>query len=1407
MRRIKMEQFYLGIDIGSISANTVVMNRAGDIAEEHYTRLRGQPLRTSKAVLEEIFSRIPAGQFAGIALTGAGGKGLAELLGGEFFNEIIAQAKAIERLYPQVRTIMDIGGEDSKLIILDQEDGRVRIDDFSMNTLCAAGTGSFLDQQASRLGLTIEEFGQLALQSQNPPRIAGRCSVFAKSDMIHLQQIATPDYDIVAGLCDALARNFKSNIGAGREIRRPVAFQGGVAANAGMRRAFSDILELNEGELIIPKHHASMGAIGAVFCALEEGRFSKNQFKGLEPLQSYIDQQRDTEQKGWRPLILSPHHLEDKGRVSKPEATDGKIPAYLGLDVGSISTNLVVIDDEERVIAKRYLMTAGRPIEAIRQGLQEIGEEIGDLVEIKGVGSTGSGRYLTGDFVGADIVRNEITAQATAAANIDPGVDTIFEIGGQDSKYISLETGVIVDFEMNKVCAAGTGSFLEEQAEKLGISIKAEFAQKALHAPSPVRMGERCTVFIESDLVHHQQRGAEINDLVGGLCYSIVQNYLNRVVGDRRIGNKIFFQGGTAFNKGVVAAFEEVLGKEITVPENHDVTGAIGVALLAREERAWERSSFKGFDLSRRSYEITTFECKGCPNICLIRKVSVEGEKPLFYGSRCEKYDVVRRSKGSKLPDLFAEREEILFGPYPGEEALGDDAPAIGIPRILIFHELLPFWKAFFTELGYRVILSDPTNKELIREGVESVVAETCFPVKVAHGHVLNLLAKGVKMIFLPSIINMEKFSEAFEYSQTCPYVQSFPYAVHSSIDFKRYGVQVLQPVISFGRGPQEVERALVGLGRRLKRRAGAIRRACARAREHQEWFYRSIADRGKEVLEGLREGEKGMVIVGRPYNSCDPAVNLDIPKKLRDLGVLPIPMDFLPLESMVERERVRDMYWKSGQKILAAAHLIQEDPRLFGIYISNFGCGADSFITHFFRDNLKGKPYLQLEIDEHSADAGAITRCEAFLDSLKHARGPKEEGRKKRRGKVEGNMSRTIYIPHMADHSYAFVAAFEACGLSARVFPESTQETLHWGRKYTSGRECYPFILTTGDMLRILKGTDCDPKQVAFFMPSGSGPCRFGQYHCFHRLILDDLGYDDVPIYAPNQDGTLYRDMGIMGPTFNKLGWWAIVAVDLLIKKLHETRPYEQKRGETDRVYQECLHMACEAIRTGGEDLGRLEKALLEARERFDRIPVVNPGSNPKIGIVGEIYVRSNRFSNENIVRKIEVLGGEAWLAPLVEWIHYINVMSRRHTWKKQDYPNLLKTIVTEYYQKKFEQSLDRIFVGSIRNLQEPKTAEVLALAKPYLDSSFEGEAVLSIGKTVDFAHKGASGVVNVMPFTCMPGTVVSAILKRYREENSNLPILNMVYDGQEQSNIATRLEAFMYQARKYREQHHAGK
>ncbi|HLC17907.1 MAG TPA: acyl-CoA dehydratase activase [Thermodesulfobacteriota bacterium] len=1390
---------YVGLDIGSVSTNTVILDEHKNILEEHYTRTRGEPVKTAFSVLTDVVSRYGFEQIRLVATTGSGGKLIAPLIGASFTNEVIAQAKAVEVFHPEVRTVIEMGGQDAKLIFLAPEDegGKVRIEDFQMNSVCAAGTGSFLDQQAYRLGLTIEDFGLLSLKSKNPPRVAGRCSVFAKSDMIHLQQIATPDYDIVAGLCYAVARNFKSTIGKGKEFVKPVAFQGGVAANLGVRKAFKDVLGLDDSEYIVPAHFASMGALGSVFNSLDKGK-GLGAFKGLEALEEFLSEKKRNERslEKLNPPVDHPSmNRSSTGYVFEP---GGKIDCYLGIDVGSTSTNVVLIDKEAKLVTKRYLATAGRPLEAVRKGLREVAEECGERVNVIGVGTTGSGRYLSGDFIGADIIRNEITAQATAAVEIDPEVDTIFEIGGQDSKYIALNGGVVVDFEMNKVCAAGTGSFLEEQAERLGISIKGEFSELALGCSAPPPMGERCTVFIESDMVHYQQKGVEKDGLVAGLSYSIVLNYLNRVVGDRRIGNKIFFQGGTAANLGVVSAFEKITGKPIKVPEHHDVTGAIGAAMLASKEmRSGQKTRFKGFDLSKKKYELESFECRDCSNVCEVRKVVMEGEKPLYYGGRCEKYDVKRDSAdNSHLPDLYKEREQMLYGTYRGKVA-GKDAPAIGIPRMLFMYEMYPFWKAFFDTLGFRVQLSSPTNKGIIKEGMERIVSETCFPVKVAHGHIQDLIEKGVKRIFLPSIVNLRPAGEGDAHTVLCPYVQALPYYSRSSFDYDALGVEVLKPVFHFNQRPQALKKEFHELGKLLGAKKAAVNRALKAAFEAWEEFSGKLIKRGKEVLDGLGPDETALVIVGRSYNTTDTGINLELPKKLRGLGTMAIPFDMLPVDSVMDETLSKDMYWKSGQRILAAGKIIKEDPRLFAVYLTNFGCGPDSLITHFYKDRSKGKPFLQLEIDEHSADAGAITRCEAYLDSIKNIRDKVTREAREVQVTRRTDIKKKIYLPYMADGAYGIAAAFEACGIEAEVMPMPDEETLKWGRRYTSGRECYPCIITTGDMIKMVQREDFSREKSAFFMPSGNGPCRFGQYNRYQRLILDEIGFTDVPVYAPDQDGTFYRELGMVGGNFPRLAWWGIVAADLLEKRLRETRPYEKNPGETEKTYWEYLHKACDAVREK-----RFPKEELKAaKEAFRRIPINEPGGKPVIGVVGEIYVRSNRFSNENLVKKLEALGAEVRLPTISEWIFYTNFTSKRKNWKRKDYGDYLRTITNDFFQHKDEKRMEEIFNGDLRGGYEPKIEELLEKAEPYIHDSFEGEAVLSVGKTLDYISKGAHGIVNAMPFTCMPGTVVNAVLKRLREDNSNIPYLNMVYEGIEDTNSITRMEAFVHQAREFME------
>lgn len=1396
---------YLGFDIGSVSLNTVVIDSHKNIIEDHYIRTKGQPLKSFLHNLKEILSRYPAKNFQKVSITGSGSSLVAEIIGAATYNEIIAQVKAVEHFYPHAKAIIEIGGEDSKFALLRRNQGSVFIEDFAMNTICAAGTGSFLDQQANRLKVSIEEeFGNLALKSKKPPRIAGRCSVFAKTDMIHLQQEATPDYDIVSGLCFALVRNFKSNLVKGKTLQKPIVFQGGVAANKGIVRAIKEVFELSDQELIIPKYFASMGAIGSVLLSLENHTKSPNFDLNLleEKLNFTIDNSKRLEPLSFNPKYFQISFSNSSFYLKNKTTSQDALEIYIGIDIGSISTNVVAIDDSKRVIAKQYLMTEGRPIEAVRRGLENIYQEIGKEVNVLGVGTTGSGRYMIGELVGADIVKNEITAQATASIEINKDVDTIFEIGGQDSKYISIKNGAIVDFEMNKVCAAGTGSFLEEQAEKLNINIKEEFGNLALSSKAPLSLGERCTVFMESDLVHHQQKASLKEDLVAGLSYSIALNYLNRVVADHKIGDNIFFQGGVAANKGVVAAFEKITGKRITVPQHHEVTGAIGVALIVRNfmKQKAQKSKFKGFDFSKRKYTVDSFECHNCSNVCEIKKVSFENEAPLFFGSRCEKYDLDKKKKSLDFPDLFEEREKLLRKDY-SSATINPFSPKIGIPHILFFYELFPLWNTFFKELGLQVVVSDNTNKDLIHKGIEHVTAETCFPIKLVHGHILNLVDKKVDFIFLPSIINMKSNENSAERTHNCPYVQAIPYIINAAFKLENHGVRLLSPIIHLQKGIKNIEVALVEMGKKLNKSSWQIKNAIKVAEAAQDLFYSTIKSRGEEILNNLPKDKPSIVIVSKPYNGYDPGINLDLPKKLRQLGILAIPMDYLNLESVNISRLWPNMYWKSGQKILSASKIIREENNLYAVYITSFGCGPDSFITRYFKENMQPKPFLQIEVDEHSADAGIITRCEAFLDSLKNV--PKIFSFEDKSALISKNITishhnikeKTIYVPYMGDQSLAIVAGLVAAGLNARSFPKSDQKTLEWGRKYTSGKECYPCTITTGDMVKLIMSDNFNPEATAFFMPSGNGPCRFGQYNNLQKLVLKDLGFCHIPIINPNQDKNFFKELGSLGDKFVRVAWQGIIAFDHLDQLLRETRPYEIEEGVTDKVYQECLQKVFNTLTSNGS----IYEAMKDVGEVFSKIPIRHE-ERPVIGMVGEVFVRHNPFSNNNIVRQIEELGGEVWITSVSEWFYYLNFTRMRRELNDKNYLSFLNSLKNELYQNFVEHRIKKLLKGCIRNYDDSRVKEIVELGSSYIHSSFEGEAILSIGKSRDFFYKGLSGIINTMPFTCMPSTVVNAIFKKFREDHSNIPCLTMAYDGQAESNTLIKLEAFLHQAKQYK-------
>ena len=1403
------DQFiHFGFDIGSISVNTVVMDRHRNILENRYDLCHGKPFEVFLKILSELETRYSMHKTGCVGITGTGGKLVQSLIGGHYINEIVAQSTSVASLYPDTRTILEMGGEDSKLIVMEKgESGATRLSDFEMNTLCAAGTGSFLDQQAKRIGVSIDkEFGELALQSENPPRIAGRCSVFAKSDMIHLQQIATPVHDIVAGLCFAVARNFISTLGRGKTLHFPAVFQGGVAANAGVVRAFRELLKAGDNDLVIPEYHASMGAIGALYNLMDQKHVEDKPYLGTKKLKNYLRGEK-SRGKTNQPLH-DPKAVYDKQVYQIPDQKE-KYPVYLGLDVGSLSTNVVLIDDENRVIARRYLPTASKPLEAIRRGMQEIWEEVGNRVEVKASGTTGSGRYLTGDFIGADLIRNEITAQATAAIACDPEVDTIFEIGGQDSKYISIDNGVVVDFEMNKVCAAGTGSFLEEQAEKLEINIVEEFGNLALKAKQPAGMGDRCTVFMESDLNAFQQRGVETDNLVGGLAYSIVHNYIQKVVRKKRIGDHILFQGGVTNNRAVVAAFEKVTGKKIHIPPHFDVTGAIGAAMLAREHVKENNLEprFKGFDISRIPYTVDKFTCKGCSNQCEIRRVRIEGEKkPLFFGGRCEKYELdERKGRGKDIPNYFKERQEILLDGFTNQPPK-KGSTVIGIPRgLMAFYQQFPFWRTFFETLGFQVKVSEETNTQTVKKALSSIVAETCFPVEVMHGHIYELMEDPeVDVVFTPFMINSKAEKDNPTNNCNCPWVQSYPFMVKASMPREQRD-KMLIPALNFRYfGKVTAQELYDGIGKKFNLSKKEVADAMYLADAKQEQFEEKIVRRGREVLASLPEDKECLAIMGRPYNTGDPALNLSLVDKLINMDVVPIPMDYLPLKDEKITEQYHMMYWPNGQKILAAARIIARNERLHAVYMSNFRCGPDSFLSHFVSEEMAGKPYMEIEIDEHSADAGMITRYEAFLDSLRGSRVAEKRKVEIHRPKSSSAASplegRTLYFPYMNDASYVIAATCRSFGIYSESLPMQDDKDLEIARKYTSGRECFPMICTTGSFLKKLMEPDTDPAQTSFFMPDHNGPCRFGQYNKFQRVVFDRLGFKEAEIISPSNDNS-YEDISAgNGTKFRYNCWKGFVAVDILRKFKQEHKPYELIPGHTDRVYNQGLERIVQCMENGAKGLPDVVESI---GKTFREIPISDGKRKPVVAVMGEIFMRDNPFCSAFLVDRLERFGAETWIAGFAEWLTYSTIRYTRDSKWKGDYGGIIKSRIQEFMQNRSANKITRKVHHMFDTNLEVTVREMLEACGPYVHRHYDGDPAPNLGTSAILASRGVSGIANIEPFTCMPGTIVTSVAGSFRRDHNNIPVVIISYDGQEDSSIELRLQAFMHQAYQFRDRH----
>lgn len=1428
---------WAGIDLGSISLKLAVIDRTGTLLASEYRRTEGRPLAVLLEILTAAARHFP--ELAGIVSTGSGRRLIADLTGAVPKNEILTQAAGALALTPDVRSIIEIGGQDSKFIAVtpDPATNRAGVIDHSLNEVCAAGTGSFLDQQAARLGLSLTEFGREALRSETPAFVAGRCAVFAKSDLMHLQQAGVPRSDILAGLCMALARNYLSSVGKGRRLETPINFQGGVAANPAVVRAFEQVLQLPEGTIRVPPHFQVLGALGAALTARDISFAApfhldriiariNSRLESPDP----VDPEPDRDGAELPPLSPppSPQTIPDPTWI--PSGA-GKRDVILGVDVGATSAKLAVIDHQGHPLITRYALTRGDSLGTIRALLTSLGEEIGDCMRVRSLGITGSGRSFIGAWLGADMIINEISAQARAALHLDPHVDTLIEIGGQDAKYIRFENGAVVDFEMNKACAAGTGSFLEEQAARLGIRIEDEFAALAYTSQSPADLGTRCTVFMESDLIHHQQQGKDLNDLVAGLAYGIVLNYLINVVGSHPIGRNVHFQGGVASNGAVVSALENKLARNVTVSPYHQVTGAWGAALYALANwRETRETRFLGFGRDLPSTRMSVFDCQECDNGCRITRHSWGESDAVYFGGICDRYETAgRQALFQGTPDHVEKRRKLLMAQAQedswhenAEPVTTNGGKLIGMPRALFFYDHFPLWYRFLKKLGFSVVLSPKSDFGLYYRGLRATQSDSCLPVKMLYGHVLDLIDKGIPSIFLPNEIELPHERDDLKRSYNCPYVQGAPYIMRAVFGDR---VRWISPDVYMAGSRENVRRAMLGTAAQLGISRKLALPAVKAALQAQAEFRDDLKQAGRSALEDL-DRRRTVVLLGKPHHLFDDGLNLHINKKLRKLGVTAIPYDFLPLSEIELPQALANVTWKNAHDLLRAA-ILAKKLGVPTILLSNFGCGPDSFTIQYLDEILAGHPHLVLEVDDHTSDAGLITRLEAFFDTLtpppssllpqwgpgwKTLTAHPDPARARWLPSpellriLEG---RVLYFPFVSPGmSEILKTAIRLAGIEAEILPPPDSQTEELGKKHALGSECHPFIVTLGDFVKLTETPEFDPAKTAVAMFNYDGACRLSQYTLGHKLALKRSGYADIPVLGPIISTRRDEFSRLFGLRCTMAMWKGWLAAEVLERQLLATRPYEKITGSADAVYSAGIQRIAHTLERPTDLVPHPGSGFLRVvNEEMDKIrslPVVDPNSRPRIGVLGEFYTALNTWANSDLYKQLEELGMEVKSHGIAATNFFLLFAEHFHAREMRSQHKPLAAAfysLRRHWMTRWADALEKLLDSSSGDIRLLHSRQIMDDISAYIHSDIDPVATTFVARFCDFARKGVAGVNYVMVLNCMLSNMTLPIFRSIAAKNHDLPILATPYDGLKTTNIRTRLEAFVEQALEYHE------
>ena len=1395
----------IGIDVGSTTVKVVVLDGQGELVFKVYTR----HLSAVRATVARCLGALAdSGLFApsarvSVVLTGSGGVGMAETLGLPFVQEVIACARAIEARAPQTDVAIELGGEDAKITFFTNGVEQ------RMNGSCAGGTGAFIDQMATLLKTDAMGLNDLAGRAKNLYPIAARCGVFAKSDVQPLLNEGVAREDIALSVFQAVAHQTIGGLACGRKIRGSVAFLGGpLNFLPELRKRFIETLAVAPEHQVATEDSELFGAIGAALHGSpRRARLFAEVLEAFEKLAAVAEKSTNTLRPFFRDYAerRAFHARHDRARVRRGDLASYRGPLFLGVDGGSTTTKAVLIGEGGDLLYTHYGSNEGNPVGIVGGILADIYARLPEGARIAASSVTGYGEALIREAFRLDHSEVETIAHYKAAEYFLPGVDFILDIGGQDMKCLRIKEGVIDDILLNEACSSGCGSFIETFAQSVQTPV-AEFAREALSSRAPSDLGSRCTVFMNSSVKQAQKEGASVADISAGLSYAVVKNALIKVIKLRStedLGQKIVVQGGTFCNDSVLRAFELISGREALRPDIAGLMGAFGSALIARER--WQGQGVSAMlqadALQGFAVRHAMARCGLCANACAMTVNRFTDGRKFISGNRCER-GLGKQKSSNELPDLYSWKYERIFAYTPKT-----DAPrgVIGIPRALNIFENYPLWFTFLTELGYEVRLSSPSSRALLEQGLDTLPSDTvCYPAKLVHGHIIDLIGQGVKSIFYPCIpFECKEFDDSINH-YNCPVVTSYPELIRNNIDcLKENDAILIQPFLSL----EDEKKLAKQLSRVFPHIAPAeIRRALALGWAEQKRMKAEVARQGEAVLDYLREtGRHGIVLAGRPYH-IDPEIHHGIPQIITSLGMAVLTEDSVAHLGKLTSPLGMVDQWTYHGRLYRAASLAAREHALDVIQLNSFGCGLDSIVVDQVQAILahSGKIYTSLKIDEGGNLGAARIRIRSLSAALSE-RGNRPSAQvirfhppkyaKRVPFTRQMRAGHTILAPQMSPMHFQFCeSAFSACGYRLKVLENVSPGAIEDGLRFVNNDACYPSIIVVGQIVEALKSGEYDPARTAVMISQTGGGCRATNYIGYLRKALSDSGFPDVPVISFNTVGMERSDgFKLSLPLLHRI-MMCVVYGDLLMHVLFRTRPYEKEAGAADALYQGWVARCKEAVFAGS--FRRFRENVRDIVRDFDALPLTG-AVKPRIGLVGEILVKFNPGANNDIVRIIEREGGEAVMPGLMDFLLYCaydydfnhRYLSRS---KLAALAGNAAIKAMDYYRRDMRKAL----AASERFIPPPGIDQLAFGAAPFLSRGNQtGEGWFLTAEMVELIEQGAPNIVCMQPFACMPNHITGkGVIKALKDHYPNVNITAVDYDpGASEVNQLNRIKLML--------------